>query len=75
MVGNNVVNDGEEDTFVGKYRGQRFVDESWQRAFVVVPASVCELEVEERVIDLRLMVALYPRERIFEGLKPRFGMA
>lgn len=68
--GHDVVDvDGEDgdDKFVGWLKGNKTVEEPWLGSNEGL-GTVYEVVVEKRVIELRFVTALYPRERIFESL-------
>jgi len=62
---------GEEDKGFWAIKGSKKIEETWKSLFKAT-STIREIEVEGRIIDLHWAVALYPRERMFDSLKPRF---
>lgn len=56
-----------DDRFVGCLKGNKTVEEPWLGSNEGL-GTIYEVVVEKRVIELRFVTALYPRERIFESL-------
>jgi len=58
---------------VGILKSDRMIEGTWMGGgFGMVVAY--DIEIGGRRVELRFVVALYPREKKFEGLKPRLSM-